>query len=100
MGAAKKTGNDTDLRVFNFWVNCFYEKQERGANMWYIVTIVALAILNLFQLVTIIKCVKRMQVLQNQIILLEKAMGWGTNNGAIAAGTSCPGFYRKVKSKS
>ena len=49
--------------------------------MWYIVTITVLAILNLLQLVTIIKCTKRMQVLQNQIILLEKTMMLEANSG-------------------
>lgn len=42
--------------------------------MWYLVMIAVLVALNLFQLITIIKCAKRMQVMQNQIILLEKTM--------------------------
>lgn len=49
--------------------------------MWYIVTIVVLAILNLLQLVTIIKCISKMQVLQNQIILLEKTMMLEADSG-------------------
>jgi len=49
--------------------------------MWYIVTIAVLVVLNLFQIFIVIRCVKKMQVLQNQIILLEKTMMLEADSG-------------------